>query len=363
MWLDHLQLIQGMTLGNLWKVIRRNHFQVDTRYLGHLAYLMCNGVLNSVFGPIERVRYGSRIRGSHIERSPLFVLGIWRSGTTHLHNLLSLDENLATPTAYQAFYPEHFLTTERMGSTLIDRIAPSTRPMDNVPFGSRVPMEDEVAVAALSTVSPYMKVLFPKSEDLPYSAQDPALFPHQVLEEWKRCFVLFLKKLTLADPRRLVLKSPPHLGRISLLLELFPDAQFVHIVRNPYKVFLSAIHLWHKLGAHSCLQRIDSDLLESRILQWYRDLFVLFERDRGRIPKGALHEMKFEDLQGQPMKELAALYEALKLPGFQDFERRAQGHLDSISGYRKNTYVLDEETRKKVSRAWGKAFERYGYTV
>ena len=46
---------------------------------------------------------------------------------------------------------------------------------------------------------------------------------------------------------RLVLKSPPHSARIRILKELFPDALFVHIVRDPYVVFSSTVHLWKTL--------------------------------------------------------------------------------------------------------------------
>lgn len=363
MWLDHIQLIQGMTLRNLFRVLSRNGFQVDRRCLGHLAYLGCVGLTNSVCSFLENILYSSQVRKVRIEHPPLFVLGIWRSGTTHLHNLLSLDENLNAPRAYQAFYPSHFRTTERLGSKIIDLMLPPTRPMDNMAFGSAVPMEDEVAVAALSTVSPYMRVLFPLSDDVPYTEQDPERLPQAAVGEWKKCFILFLKKLTLSSSKRLVLKAPPHMGRIRIILELFPEAQFVHIVRNPYKVFLSAKHLWHELGSHSCLQIPDDELLERRILQWYMDLFLLFERDRNMIPEGSLHEMKFEELQAKPLQELEALYNTLGMVGFESFKERAETYLQSIRGYQKNVYNLDENAREKVSHHWREAFERYGYSL
>ena len=363
MWPDRLQLIQGMALRNLYKVLSRNDFRVDKKCLGHLAYLGCVGLVNSVLGFIEDLRYRSLIQDVHVEHAPLFVLGIWRSGTTHLHNLLSLDENLIAPTAYQAFYPHHFLATERLGAKILGFFSPSTRPMDNIAFNATVPQEDEIAVAALSTVSPYMRVLFPLSGDVPYAEQDPARLPPKALDEWKKCFLLFLKKLTLLNARRLVLKSPPHMGRLRIILELFPDARFVHIVRNPYTVFLSAKHLWQELGSHSCLQVLDDELLEERILLWYMDLFSLFERDRELIPDGALYEMKFEELEARPLQELEALYKTLGITGFESFKERAETYLESILGYKKNVFSLDERTQEKVSRHWRKAFERYGYSL
>jgi hypothetical protein len=52
------------------------------------------------------------------------------------------------------------------------------------------------------------------------------------LARWKEGLVWFLKCLTLENPKRMVLKSPPHTARIRVLLDLFPDARFVHIYRD-----------------------------------------------------------------------------------------------------------------------------------
>ena len=43
--------------------------------------------------------------------------------------------------------------------------------------------------------------------------------------------------------RRLLLKSPVHTSRIKILLQLYPDAQFVFIHRDPYTVFKSAANM------------------------------------------------------------------------------------------------------------------------
>ena len=88
--------------------------------------------------------------------------------------------------------------------------------------------------------------------------------PEAEVERWKAAFVRFLKKLTLEHDRPMLLKSPPHTGRIKLLLELFPDARFVHIRRNPYTVFQSTRHLNEVLTRSLQFQRPDpADLDEA----------------------------------------------------------------------------------------------------
>ncbi len=71
--------------------------------------------------------------------------------------------------------------------------------------------------------------------------------PEADVARWKEALVLFLKKLTYKYDRPMLLKSPPHTARVRLLLELFPDARFLHIRRNPYTVFLSTRHLFTEL--------------------------------------------------------------------------------------------------------------------
>ncbi len=355
------QVIHGMTLGNLLRVLARNDFRVDAKF-ERLYYLLIIGVLNSIYGACETIFSARQIRAVRIDPSPLFILGHWRSGTTHLHNLLSLDENFVSPTAFQSLFPHHFLFTG-IAANFFNLVAPDKRPMDNMPFSALTPHEDEFGLAAHSTVSPYMKFLFPVTGDGCYSEMDPKRLPKKELERWKESLILFMKKLTLLTPGRIVLKSPPHLGRVSTLLELFPQAQFIHIVRDPYRVYLSTHKLWSDGLGPAHLQIPQHELVDEIILSWYVELFSLFERDRGLIPEGSLHEMKFEDLEAEPVETLRTMYQGLGMAGFEPLEERLKDYLKSIASYEKNTFDMTAEDREKVRRAWGKNFERYGYPI
>jgi hypothetical protein len=355
------QVIHGMTLGNLLRVLARNNFQVDAKF-ERLYYLLIIGVLNSIYSACETAISSRQIRAVEINPSPLFILGHWRSGTTHLHNLLSLDENFTSPTAFQSLFPHHFLFTG-VAAKFFNWVAPDKRPMDNMPFSAHTPHEDEFGLAAHSTVSPYMKFLFPVTGDGSYSEMDPKRLPQKELQRWKDSLVLFMKKLTLLNPRKIVLKSPPHMGRVSTLLEIFPKAQFVHIVRDPYRVYLSTHKLWSDGLGPAHLQIPQPELVDEIVLSWYTELFSLFERDRGLIPEGSLYEMKFEDLEAEPTETLRGMYNGLGLAGFESFEDRLKVYLKSIASYEKNRFYMSEEDREKVRRAWGQNFERYGYPI
>lgn len=110
--------------------------------------------------------------------------------------------------------------------------------MDNVKLSFQVPQEDELAINVLSSgTSYYMPLVFMKQEP---EFRDFVSFKTATSKDrgrWCNAFTHFLKKLTVrTGDKRLLLKSPVHTGRVELLLQLFPKAQFVYIHRDPYTV-------------------------------------------------------------------------------------------------------------------------------
>jgi len=357
-----LQMILGMKFGMLLRVLARNGYQVDKQYRGRLAYLVLVGMANSALAGVESLLNGRKMIDAKLDGPPLFVIGHWRSGTTHLHNLLSLDENFLSPTAYQAMFPHHCQWSQN-GKHVVNWLGPKTRPMDNVDFSGDVPHEDEFALAALSGVSPYLRVLFPVTGDKGYSELDLTKVPPEAREEWKRWTRYFFTKLNRMGDGRPLLKSPPHLGRVGPLLELFPEAQFIHIVRDPYAVYVSTRNLWRKMFFHSHLQMPDPELVEETIFSWYAELFALYERDRPLIPAGALYEVKYEDLEKRPEESLEKIYHTLDLQGLDRLLPRVREYLDAKKNYRKNVFQLEESSRERVRREWNFTFARYGYPL
>lgn len=356
------QVIQGMTLLALLEILVRNRFQVDVQCYPRLARLITMGAMNQVWAIFENLIKGGHIESAQIQETPIFILGHWRSGTTHLHNLLSLDENFTAPTAYSACFPNHFVFTQS-ASFIFNLLAPKTRPMDNVTFASFTPHEDEFATAAMSAVSPYMKALFPLTENGDKASLDPDKLSRESLEKWKTALVTFLKKVSLTSKGRLVIKSPTHTSRIRVILEMFPGAKFIYLYRNPYDVFSSTRILWEKAFCPSALQMITRKKMDKIILDWRNELLRLYYRDKILIPKGDLHEISFEDLEENPMGELEALYKELGLQGFNEFSSRAKDYLTKLDDYKKNKHGLDTRSVKLVNEYWADGFKMHGYEM
>ena len=80
-------------------------------------------------------------RGQRVHKRPLFILGHPRTGTTLLHNLLSLDvETFGVCSTFCAGFPSSFLWFERFKS-LLSGMCDSKRPMDDMELSLDVPQE------------------------------------------------------------------------------------------------------------------------------------------------------------------------------------------------------------------------------
>jgi omega-hydroxy-beta-dihydromenaquinone-9 sulfotransferase len=293
---------------------------------------------------------------------PVFILGIWRSGTTHLHNLLSQDDRFAFPNTYQVFYPHSFLCTESWNAPNVKRFLPSTRPMDDVRNGIEMPQEDEFALAASGLSFLIGAMAFPRTGRHYRRFLTLRGATQYEIDAWKSNLMRFLQKLTLKHDRPLLLKSPGHTSRIKLLLELFPDAKFVHIHRHPHAVFQSSVHTMKKAMPFCTLQSHDHSIEQT--IQDYADVFDAFFEQRHLIPVENFCEVAFEQLEQDPIGELRRIYQTLALPDFSGAESRVRDYTQSLKAYSKNSFPdLPADLRARLAQEWRRCFEQWGYVT
>ena len=173
---------------------------------------------------------------------------------------------------------------------------------------------------------------------------------------------MFLKKLSCCHEKRLVLKSPQHTARIRLLLEMFPDAQFVHISRHPYEVFRSTQKLYRTAVARIRVQTASDEGVDEGIIRRYRQMYDAYLEERDLIPAGRLHELRFDDLEKDMLGQVRAIYEHFGLDGFASAEPKLRQYIDSMGGYQKNPHSpLPDDIKQRLIDAWGPMFDAFGY--
>ena len=339
---------------------------IDARYLPRVLFVTLTTLLTGSVRLYERLRYGRVVRETRIRPSPVFIVGHWRTGTTHLHLLLCQDPQMGFVSMFQALAPGFCLVGQgfikKIVAYWLEKSHP-TRLIDNVPLRIDAPQEDEFALANATPYSFLHVFSFPR--------QAADLFARTTLfrgispedrAEWAARYLEILRKATLlADGKRLVLKNPAHSGRLRAILELFPEAKFIHICRNPYDLFLSTRRLWEVVLPRSQVQTIDAGEVDRLILQFYAQLMQQYLADRSLIPAGNLVEVRFEDLEAAPLAEVRRIYEALGLPGFAAAEPALRSYLASVADYHKNHYELTADVVELVNQHWSFAFEAWGY--
>ena len=170
-----------------------------------------------------------------------------------------------------------------------------------------------------------------------------------------------LKCVSLRRPKRMVLKSPPHTSRIKVLLELFPNARFVHIIRNPYVIFPSTVNLWKRLYQSQALQTPTFAGLEDHVLDTFNRMYDIFKHDRGLIPPARLCEVRYEDLVKDPIGQMRGVYEQLQIGGFDKVLPALKKYFADKADYKTNRFQLSAEQRAEIARRRGPFLERYGY--
>ena len=353
----------GIRFRRWLKLIQQNG--VEPCYWHRAAFITLASVFNSVTARAENLVYSRRIERSEMTKPPVFILGHWRSGTTLLHNILSQDtKNFCFPNTYQVLNPSTFLLSEGLLSPIFDFLSAPTRPMDNVKMGMKMPQEDEFAPMLETLYSVYLAMAFPSRNDhyQRYLSFDDAEMDER--EAWKDSFLQFSKKLTFKQgaDRSLLYKTPSHTARIKILLEIFPDAKFVHISRDPYRVIQSSRHFFDKAVWKFYLQRPDLEKLDDQIIERYNAVYHSYFSHRELIASGNLVELKFEEFELDPMRHIDRIYSQLDLPDYAAVKTSLQSYVESLEGYQKNAFkAIDPELKHKIKERCSTHFEALGY--
>ncbi|MEZ5944101.1 MAG: sulfotransferase [Planctomycetaceae bacterium] len=355
-------LWQGLTVSGLAKLLARRPSLSLSNLDRILSTVLVTGS-NSLLNGLESLIWGRRINNAQIEHAPVFLLGHWRSGTTMLHNLVTLNPRTTYMNLYQCLFPGHFLLTEKVMGPLTEFLLPKTRPMDRIEVSWNMPQEDEMALAVSTLLSPYIMTAFHGRPEVYERYFDPQDMHPEERQRWEAAMLTLVRKMALLHDAPVVMKSPTHTFRIPALLKLFPNAKFVHIVRNPLAVFPSTINLRKVMFTDNTLGELQPNVQWEEAFRTYETCFRKYEAGKHLIPEGNLFELKFEDLETRPVEMLRRMHHSLGLPGWEEAEPRVREAVAGFSGYRKNSYNIDDNLREIITSRLRWVFDLYDYPL
>ena len=113
------------------------------------------------FYQFERFIHSNAINDIVLPSDPIFIIGHWRSGTTHLHNLLSQDPQFGSINFLQTALPWDFIGQVKLSKKILKYFLPKNRGMDNVKLTIDTPQEEEMALGNMGSLCYYYCYYFP----------------------------------------------------------------------------------------------------------------------------------------------------------------------------------------------------------
>jgi len=353
----------GANVRTLWEALRTRG-GVSPRYWPHVFLFVASALARSPFRGLDRLFMRGADPAVEVD-PPVFVVGYWRSGTTHLHNLLGCSPAFGIITPLASGLPWELLTLATWLQPVLERALPEDREVDDVAVTPTSPQEDEIPVANMQPLSVFHALYFPRQFRRTF--EEGVFFtdvPESEIERWKQRMQAFLAKVARHQQKQpLLVKNPVYTTRVGLLREMWPNARFIHIYRNPYTVYRSTVRYFERMIPKLGLQAYNPEAIEPVVLDSYPRMLGKLDRDTEELPADRFAEVRFEELEAQPLDVLDRLYRQLALPGREQALPAARAYLDQVADYRKNTYTYDSNVQVTVEDAWGPFVERWDYDV
>lgn len=351
----------GADLLTLMRIVRRGSRPTPSGAV-RLALAALTATARSPLDLVDRLRSPAVAPVPDIA-PPVLIVGHWRSGTTHLLNVLGRSPALATLPPLAAALPRTFLGLGGFLRRRLEECLPPDRIIDGMPVTATSPQEDELALANMQALSFYHGIFFPRRIEHEFRR---GLFfdgcSEAEIARWRHTVAKLAVRLQHTAPgRTLLLKNPAHSGRLDETLKVFPQARLIRVQRNPYVVIESTRRMLATLLSEFALERSHDVDLGRLVLDTYARMTSETERVLSRLPTGRVARLRFEDFEAAPITELGRLHAELDLPGFEAALPHFRHGLDRASGYRKRRHTFDPSMIRAIHSTLGPLLDRLGY--
>lgn len=295
---------------------------------------------------------------------PIIIAGLPRTGTTHLHNLMSADPGLRHLPYWESLEPvlsdaERDLSPDprwaraEQGLTLINAAMPHFAAMHEM---TAEHAHEEIQLLALTFSTMYFETLAPMPSYRAWLAstdQSPAYaYLKRVLQvlQWSR------------GGTRWVLKSPQHLAQFPTLLATFPDGVFVVTHRDPVSVTTSMATM-SAYTARLQLDTVDPERIGRYWAGRVEDLLNGCAKDRGVLPPQQSIDVHFADFMADEWGTVQKIYDVAGQPLTDEaresmlafLEANPRGRHGRVA-YHPDILGLDMEERRAALRSYVDAF-------
>ncbi len=293
---------------------------------------------------------------------PLFVLGLPRTGTTLLQELLAQDPAHRSPLSWELDDPcpptaaplaednPRVIKCERRFAGL-RAMAPDFQAIH--PIGALLPQECLVATAyAFASVrfelcfdvATYQRWLTKHDMHFAYETHRDVLQHHQ----------------SRRAPKRWVLKSPGHLATVDVIAETYPDAMMIQTHRDPQKVIPSVASLYANMRSIATedlqLEKLGPAMLD--VWSTYLEDGIRKRRETNDA-NGRILDVHFDELTTKPIATIERIYRHFDLPFTSEVRERMQAYVDDHPRHRFGVHRYDHASFGLTREAIASTFKHY----
>lgn len=273
--------------------------------------------------------------------APIFITGLPRSGTTFLHSLLAQDSNNRVPLSWQTIYP-YPLAQDAKRDGRADRVDGQFRMFEKLSPG----VESLHPLAAMTpqecteiTAHVFQSLRFDTTHFVPSYQQWLINEGHLQAFRFHKRFLQHLQHQ--AGRGQWVLKCPDHVFTLEAIKQVYPDARFVFVHRDPLSVLASVAKLTELLRA-PFTRRLDRHQIGQQVSErWVEGASLIVSDTENR---DHIHHVHYKALINDPIGTVAALYAHFGL----QFTAEARSHIEEFirdtprGGYGVNRYDFAE---------------------
>ena len=347
---------------NTFKTVTKGqHIAPEKKTKFFLTKVICRILSTCV--PFQERKYKKLLADKPMENDPLFILGHWRSGTTFVHNIFAQDKHFGYTTTYQTVFPHYVMALQGFFKPTMGWLMPDKRPTDNMELAPDLPQEEEFAINNSCPFNYYNFWFFPEkmNEYCDRYLTFKAITPKEE-QAFKDNFEKLVKiSLWNTNGTQYLSKNPPHTGRLKTMSELFPNAKYIFLMRNPYTVFESTRSFYTNTIKPLELHSIPLEQMEQNILRNYMELYRAYKEQKKYVPEGNIYEVRFEDIEQDALGITEKIYRDLNIPGWEEARPAIEKYIGGKKGYKKNIYNYDPRTVELMNQHWGDVLDEWGY--